>query len=198
MYETVITISRQYGSGGRIIAKRLAEELGIPYYDKEIIQKVSQETGLTEHYIRQTEFQTTGSFLFDLYGMTQIMSPPDQVFISQSKAIKAAAEQGSCVIVGRCADYVLEKRRSCLKVFVMAPMAERVERARTVYHDEASNLESFVQRQDRMRASYYNHFVGRRWGDMNNYDLCISTHIGIENAVETIKRAALAMEEGIR
>lgn len=198
MQETVITISRQYGSGGRIIARRLAEELGIPYYDKEIIQKVSQETGMTEYYIRQNEFQTTGSFLFDLYGMTQIMSPPDQVFVAQSKAIKGAAEQGSCVILGRCADYVLEKRRACLKVFVMAPLEERVARARTEYRDEAANLEAYVQRQDRLRASYYSHFVGRRWGDMSNYDLCISTHIGMENAVEIIKRAAMAMEAGIR
>ena len=101
MQETVITISRQYGSGGRIIARRLAEELGIPYYDKEIIQKVSQETGMTEYYIRQNEFQTTGSFLFDLYGMTQIMSPPDQVFVAQSKAIKGAADPGP--VRGLCA-----------------------------------------------------------------------------------------------
>ncbi|MBM6869737.1 cytidylate kinase-like family protein [Pseudoflavonifractor phocaeensis] len=194
MKHVVITISRQYGSGGRIVAQRLSQLLEVPYYDKEIIQKVSQETGLTEHYIRQNEFQTTGSFLFDLYGMTQIMSPPDQVFVAQSKAIKAAADGSSCVIVGRCADYVLEKRPSTLKVFIMAPLEERVRRAREEYHDTAANLEAFVQRQDRLRSSYYNHFVGRRWGDMSNYDLCISTRIGLENAVEAIRHAALAMD----
>lgn len=197
MKHVVITISRQYGSGGRIVAQRLSQLLEVPYYDKEIIQKVSQETGLTEHYIRQNEFQTTGSFLFDLYGMTQIMSPPDQVFVAQSKAIKAAAEESSCVIVGRCADYVLEKRPATLKVFIMAPLEERVQRAREAYHDTAANLEAFVQRQDRLRASYYNHFVGRRWGDMSNYDLCISTRIGLENAVEAIRHAALAMDASI-
>lgn len=198
MKRVVISISRQYGSGGRIIARRLSEELNIPYYDKEIIEKVAQQTGLTEHYIRQTESRPTGSFIFDLYNMTQTLPLPDQVFIAQSKVIKEAAQKGPCVILGRCADYVLDEFPNCLRVFVMAPLEERVRRAREEYHVETVHMENYVTRQDRYRASYYNHFVGKKWGDMGNYDLCINSHIGIENAVQAIKTAALAMEGDLR
>lgn len=198
MKRVVISVSRQYGSGGRIIARRLSEELNIPYYDKEIIEKVAQQTGLTENYIRQTESRPTGSFIFDLYNMTQTLPMPDQVFIAQSKVIKEAAQKGPCVILGRCADYVLDEFPNCLRVFVMAPLEERVRRAREEYHVETVHMENYVTRQDRYRASYYNHFVGKKWGDMGNYDLCINSHIGIENAVQAIKTAALAMEGDLR
>ena len=198
MKQVVISVSRQYGSGGRIIARRLSEELNIPYYDKEIIEKVAQQTGLTENYIRQTESRPTGSFIFDLYNMTQTLPLPDQVFIAQSKVIKEAAQKGPCVILGRCADYVLDEFPNCLRVFVMAPLEERVRRAREEYHVETVHMENYVTRQDRYRASYYNHFVGKKWGDMGNYDLCINSHIGIENAVQAIKTAALAMEGDLR
>ena len=198
MKRVVISVSRQYGSGGRIIARRLSEELNIPYYDKEIIEKAAQQTGLTENYIRQTESRPTGSFIFDLYNMTQTLPLPDQVFIAQSKVIKEAAQKGPCVILGRCADYVLDEFPNCLRVFVMAPLEERVRRAREEYHVETVHMENYVTRQDRYRASYYNHFVGKKWGDMGNYDLCINSHIGIENAVQAIKTAALAMEGDLR
>ena len=197
MKQVVITISRQYGSGGRILAKRLAEELDVPYYDKEIIQKVSEQTGFTEEYIRQTEARPTGSFLFDLYNLTQVMPLPDQVFIAQSKIIKDAARQ-PCVVVGRCADYVLDDHRCCLRVFLQAPLEERVRRAREEYRVGAVHTESFVRQQDRYRASYYNHFVGRKWGDMGNYDLCVNTHVGLENALTVIRTAAQALDGGIR
>ncbi|MBU5434513.1 AAA family ATPase [Pseudoflavonifractor sp. MSJ-37] len=195
MKQTIISIGRQYGSGGRIIAQRLSEELGIPYYDKELIEKVAEQTGLTENYIRQTEARPTGSFMFDLYNMTQTLPLPDQVFIAQSKIIKEAAQKGPCVIVGRCADYVLDDCPHCLRVFVMAPLDERVRRAREEYHVEAVHLESYVTRQDRYRASYYNHFAGKKWGEMGNYDLCVNSRIGIEETVEVIKQAALALDE---
>ena len=195
MKQTIISIGRQYGSGGRIIAQRLSEELGIPYYDKELIEKVAEQTGLTENYIRQAEARPTGSFMFDLYNMTQTLPLPDQVFIAQSKIIKEAAKKGPCVIVGRCADYVLDDCPHCLRVFVMAPLDERVRRAKEEYHVEAVHLESYVTRQDRYRASYYNHFAGKKWGEMGNYDLCVNSRIGIEETVEVIKQAALALDE---
>ncbi len=193
MKQLVITISRQYGSGGRILARRLSEELGVPFYDKEIIQKVSEQTGLTEQYIRQTEARPTGSFLFDLYSMTQTMPLPDQVFVAQCKYIQDVAKH-PCVIVGRCADYVLEDHPHCLRVFVQAPLEQRVRRAREEYGVDASNVESYVKQQDRYRASYYSHFVGRKWGDMGNYDLCVNSRVGIDQAMAAIKAAALAMD----
>lgn len=193
MKQLVITISRQYGSGGRILAKRLSEELEIPFYDKEIIQKVSEQTGLTEQYIRQTEARPTGSFLFDLYSLTQTMPLPDQVFVAQSKYIQEISKQ-PCVIVGRCADYVLDEHRCCLRVFVQAPLEQRVRRAREEYQVDAPHVESYVKQQDRFRAAYYNHFVGRKWGDMANYDLCVNSRIGLEQAAAAIKAAALALD----
>ncbi|NCE64015.1 cytidylate kinase-like family protein [Pseudoflavonifractor sp. 524-17] len=194
MKHVVISISRQYGSGGRLVAQRLSEVLNIPFYDKEIIQKVSKETGLTEQYIRQMESKPTGSFIFDLYSMTQTMPLPDQVFIAQSRIIKEAAMQGPCVIVGRCSDYVLDEFPSCLRVFVSAPMAERVRRVRETYQVEAVHMENHINRQDRYRASYYSHFAGKKWGDMSNYDLCVNTRIGVEQAVKVIQTAALSLD----
>ncbi|MBS5135264.1 MAG: cytidylate kinase-like family protein [Oscillospiraceae bacterium] len=195
MKQVVISISRQYGSGGRTIARRLSEALEVPYYDKEIIQAVAERTGLTENYIRQAETRPTGSFMFDLYNMTQMLPLPDQVFIAQSKIIKEAAQKGPCVIVGRCSDYILDEFPNCLRVFVMAPLEERARRAREEYGVESVHIENYVTRQDRYRASYYNHFVGKKWGDMNNYDLCINSRIGIEESVKAIQAAALAMDE---
>ena len=187
MQETVITISRQYGSGGRIIARRLAEELGIPYYDKEIIQKVSQETGMTEHYIRQNEFQTTGSFLFDLYGMTQIMSPPDQVFVAQSKAIKGAAEQGSCVILGRCADYVLKDREDCINVFICADKEDRKKRISRIYGLSERKAAEKIRKTDRERRYYYEMHTGLEWGDIGSHQMLFNaSRLGIDRIVDIL------------
>ena len=122
MKHIVITIGREYGSGGRLIAKRLSEEMGITFYDKQLITEVAKKTGFSENFIRDTEHQRpTNSFLYDLYTTVATPSVPDQVFIAQAKVIKAAAARESCVIVGRCADYILREEPHVLKVFVNAP-----------------------------------------------------------------------------
>ena len=194
MERIVITIGREYGSGGRLIAKRISEELGITFYDKQLIAAVAKKTGFSENFIRDAEHQRpTNSFLYDLYTAVQTPSVPDQVFIAQARIIKEAAARESCVIVGRCADYVLRDTPHCLKVFVNAPLDQRVRRAREEYGVQESNLEAYVIRQDKARASYYNYFANGRWGQSREYDLCINSRIGIEAAVETIKAAALAM-----
>ena len=156
MKHVVITIGREYGSGGRLIAKKLSEELGITFYDKELIAAVAKKTGFSENFIRDTEHQRpTNSFLYDLYTAVQTPSVPDQVFVAQAKVIKEAAAKESCVIVGRCADYILRDDPCLLSVFVHAPLDERVRRARVEYGVEQANLENFVIRQDKARASYY-------------------------------------------
>ena len=198
MKHVVITIGREFGSGGRIIAKRLSEELDIPFYDKEIIQEVAKRTGLSENYIQTAEQRPTGSFMYDLYCAVQSTSIPDQVFIAQSKIIKEAAMSGPCVFVGRCADYVLRNFEHCLRVFITAPLAERTRRAFEEYHVEMENLESYVNKRDKQRASYYNYFSTNRWGARDTYDLCVSSHIGIENTVAVVKAAALGLDAGIR
>lgn len=194
MKHIIITIGREYGSGGRLIAKRLSEEMGITFYDKQLITEVAKKTGFSENFIRDTEHQRpTNSFLYDLYTTVATPSVPDQVFIAQAKVIKAAAARESCVIVGRCADYILREEPHVLKVFVNAPLDQRIKRAREEYGVTEPNLESYVIRQDKARASYYNYFATGRWGQSREYDLCINSRIGIDAAVKVIKAAAQAM-----
>ena len=194
MKHIVITIGREYGSGGRLIAKRLSEEMGITFYDKQLITEVAKKTGFSENFIRDTEHQRpTNSFLYDLYTTVAPPSVPDQVFIAQAKVIKAAAARESCVIVGRCADYILREEPHVLKVFVNAPLDQRIKRAREEYGVTEANLESYVIRQDKARASYYNYFATGRWGQSREYDLCVNSRIGIDTAVKVIKAAAQAM-----
>ncbi len=194
MKHIVITIGREYGSGGRLIAKQLSEEMGITFYDKQLITEVAKKTGFSENFIRDTEHQRpTNSFLYDLYTTVATPSVPDQVFIAQAKVIKAAAARESCVIVGRCADYILREEPHVLKVFVNAPLDQRIRRAREEYGVTEANLESYVIRQDKARASYYNYFATGRWGQSREYDLCINSRIGIDAAVKVIKAAAQAI-----
>ena len=193
MKHVVITIGREYGSGGRIIAKRLAEELEITFYDKQLIAAVAKRTGFSENFVRNAEHQRpTNSLLYDLYTAVQTPSVPDQVFIAQAKIIREAAEKESCVFVGRCANYILREEPRCLSVFIHAPMEERVRRAREEYGVQENNLEAYVVRQDKARASYYNYFATGKWGQCREYDLCINSSIGLDTAVEIIKAAALA------
>ena len=198
MKHIIITIGREYGSGGRLIAKQLSEEMGITFYDKQLITEVAKKTGFSENFIRDTEHQRpTNSFLYDLYTTVATPSVPDQVFIAQAKVIKEAAARESCVIVGRCADYILREEPHVLKVFVNAPIDQRIRRAREEYGVTEPNLESYVIRQDKARASYYNYFATGRWGQSREYDLCVNSRIGINAAVKVIRAAAQAMlDEG--
>ena len=194
MKHIIITIGREYGSGGRLIAKQLSEEMGITFYDKQLITEVAKKTGFSENFIRDTEHQRpTNSFLYDLYTTVATPSVPDQVFIAQAKVIKEAAARESCVIVGRCADYILREEPHVLKVFVNAPIDQRIRRAREEYGVTEPNLESYVIRQDKARASYYNYFATGRWGQSREYDLCVNSRIGINTAVKVIRAAAQAM-----
>ena len=127
MHYPVITISREYGSGGRAIGERLAKELGVPFYDKELIFMAAKESGLSEEYIKKTEQMKSTSFLYGLYMSAQQLPMNDQIFLVQSKIIRQVAQEGPCVIVGRCADYVLRERKDLLSVFIHAPVAFRAD-----------------------------------------------------------------------
>ena len=186
----VITISREYGSGGRTIGEKLAKELGIPFYNKELILMAAKESGLSEEYIKKTEQMKSTSFLYGLYMGAQALPMNDQIFLVQSKIIREIAEEGPCVIVGRCADYILREREDLLNVFIHAPLAFRAQRAKKVYEKEASNMEDFVKKQDKKRASFYNYFSQNKWGDARHYHLAISSEFGVDFAVEVLKHAA--------
>lgn len=144
MHYPVITISREYGSGGRAIGERLAKELGVPFYDKELIFMAAKESGLSEEYIKKTEQMKSTSFLYGLYMSAQQLPMNDQIFLVQSKIIRQVAQEGPCVIVGRCADYVLRERKDLLSVFIHAPVAFRADRAQKVYVKRPGNMEDFV------------------------------------------------------
>ena len=195
MAHTVITIGRQFGSGGRIVAQRVAESLRIPFYDKAVIDLAAKETGLSEEFIRQAEQKKTSSFLYNLYMSTQNLPVSDQVFIAESDVIRKVAAVGPCVIVGRCADYVLRNQEGVLNLFIHAPLDERIFRAKEEYKVEAADVRAYVLKQDKHRAAFYEHFSDRVWGKAENYHLAINSTIGLDTTVDLI--LALAEERGL-
>ena len=193
--KTIVTIGREYGSGGRLIAQKVADLLQVPFYDKELIEEICRKTGYSEEYVKHSDMRPTGSFLYDLYFSGQVPSVSDQIFVAQSHVIRDLADKGGCIIVGRCADYILHDRKECLKVFVNAPLDERVRRAREDYGVKNDKLESFVTKQDKYRASYYNFFTSGRWGAAANYDLCINSRLGLDVTARIVAEAARELEK---
>lgn len=196
---TVIVIGRQYGSGGHDIGKELAEKLGFAFYDNEIIQMTAGSTGYTPKFVQEHEENMTNSFLYDLVSQMYIYSdtqeaPRDAIFESEGEVIRSLADQGNCVILGRCADYFLRDRRDCLKVYLHAPEDYRVKRIMNTENLSEENARQKVRRMDRRRSDNYHYYTRRIWGHSKNYDLTIDTSIGAE-AVEEIIRRALELRE---
>lgn len=195
MAGSVITISRQYGSGGRYVGKKLADRLGIPFYDNELISMAAKESGFAESLFENAEKNTTYSLLYSLSmfgtGTGGMYGLPlsDKVFLIQSDIIKQVAEKGPCVIVGRCADYVLRERRDVIHFFLHSDIDARVKRAMTYYHLEEKKAKEAIEKTDKKRAAYYNYYTGERWGDIKNYHLALNTDsVGIDNAVDILAR----------
>ncbi len=192
----VITIGRQFGSGGRAIGKLVAEKLGIPFYDKEIIKKMAQESGLSHEILDDYDEKPTNSFLYSLslgaytYGnsVTGIPEMPmsDKIFVIQSDVIKKLAKEGPCVIVGRCAESILQDNADFLSVFIHADFDARIKRVAEydgISHDVAAEK---IRKTDKKRASYHNYYSELKWGAATSYDLCINSKIGIETAANII------------
>jgi cytidylate kinase len=190
--KTVILISREYGSGGRGIGEKLAKELNIPFYDKEVIRLACQESGFDVSLFENTEEQTKSplSYLLSMYYATvspSELSLNDQVFLIQSKVIRDLAKE-SCVIIGRCADYILKDHDDVLRIFVHADLEDRIERVIDEYGDEDDNIKGKITRIDKNRATYYNYYSNRRWGDLANYDLSLNTSkVDVDTCVALIK-----------
>ncbi|NLW47061.1 MAG: cytidylate kinase-like family protein [Firmicutes bacterium] len=198
MKHYIVTIAREYGSGGRLIGRRLAQELNIPFYDKELITLAAQESGFAEDFIEKIEQKRRVNFLDNLYMTGQELPVAEQVFLTQSQVIRKIAEKESCVIVGRCADYVLRDFVNCLRVFVHAPLEWRIKCVRDEYHETASNFEDYLRKQDKNRAGYYNYFTQNKWGKAQNYHLSIDSSIGISAVARVLKEMVLAFAEGER
>ena len=186
MKKTVITISREYGSGGRIIGKKLAEALGISFYDGELLSLVAKESGYTEEFVRQNDQKKTQSLLYHLYMGSQILPASDMIFIAQSRVIKDLYSKESCVIVGRCADYVLRGKEDVINIFIHAPIESRAERVKNEYGEQADNYIGHVKKKDKSRVAYYNYFADDSWGKTQTYDLSVNSDVGVDNAVKII------------
>jgi cytidylate kinase len=196
MKQVIITIAREYASGGRLIGRELARELKIPFYDKELIALAAQESGLAADFIEKMEQKKTVNFLYNLYMTSQELPAAEQVYLAQCQAILKIAHQGPCVIVGRCADYVLRDFDNCLRVFIHAPLEWRIKCLRDVYHESVTNYADYLQKQDKNRAGYYNYFTQNKWGKAQNYHLTIDTSIGIPAAARVLKELATAFAAG--
>lgn len=197
MEPIVITIAREFASGGSEIAQAVADKMGIPLYNKELITRAAKKSGLTEEAIAASENQRSGSLIYSLYMMGNTMPLADQVYILQSNVIKELAAEGSCVILGRCGDYVLRERPNVLSVFIYAPLEERIARAKArPGAKELADRQWEVQlaKHDRTRASYYNYYTENRWGEAKNYDLCLNAALGLDSCANLIVDAARAME----
>lgn len=189
--DIIITIGRQYGSGGREIGQKLAKELNIPFYDKELLSIAAKESGIAKELFESNDEKPNNSFLYSLvmgnYGTTDLPLN-HKIFLAQFDAIRKVAEEGPCVIVGRCADYALEQNFNCVNVFVHADMKTKVDRVIASYGVPTDKAEDKIIKTDKQRAKYYEFYTGKKWGNLENYDLTLnSTAIGIDNCVKLIK-----------
>lgn len=192
----IITISREFGSGGHSIGKDLAAKLGWKFYDKELVDKASEESGFSSDFIEQNgEYAgATNSFLFNLSLGASLgsgtMSMYDRIFIAQSKIINDIADEGHCVIVGRCADYILQNREDCLNVFIHADNESRKKRIMERYSDSDKPIEKRISDKDKRRKVYYKNYTGKNWGDVANYHISLdSGKLGGDKCVEIIINA---------
>lgn len=196
MRNYVITIARGYGSGGKTIGKMLAERLNISYYNRELLRIASDESGIHERFFDQADERgRTGLFQQSRVYKGEVISPDRSDFVSednlfnyQAKAIKNLAEKESCVIVGRCADYVLKDMPNLVRVFVHAPMESCINTVMELYGVSRKEAEKTILATDKSRSSYYKRYTGQEWNNATNYDLCLnSEELGFERSVELIE-----------
>ena len=188
MKNRIVTISREFGSGGRTIGKAVAQKLGIPCYDAEIIQKIAQESGFSEGYIRAAGEYTPGSALANLFS-NRAYGPTNEDYLwnIQYNLITELAQKEACVIVGRCADYILRDTADCLKVFIHADMYFRTKRIVEVYGERENSPEQRIKDKDKRRAAYHRFYTNRKWGQSQNYHITLdSGALGLERCTEII------------
>lgn len=188
MNNRIITISREFGSGGRTIGKMVAQKLGIPCYDAELIEKIAQQTGYTSDYVRMDGEGASEGWLSNIF-TNRAFGPTnqDKMWEVQSRIILELSEKGPCVIVGRCADYVLRGRADCLNVFIYAAPEKRAERIVKEYGEREESPEMRIKEKDKRRAAYHRFYTDMKWGHAQNYDLCLdSGTIGIEKCAALI------------
>ena len=194
---TIITIGREYGSAGREIGYKVADELGIKLYDKEMLARAAKESGICEEIFQSHDEKPTNSFLYSLVmdtysmgysGNTYTDMPINhKVFLAQFDAIKKIADEGPCILVGRCADYALESYPNVVSVFIHADLQSRIRRIARLYDLTDAKAKDVIVKTDKKRASYYNYYTNKKWSDAESYELCLtSSELGIEGTAQAI------------
>jgi len=194
MKKTIITISRQFGSGGRTVGRIVAEKLGIPFYDKELVEQVALDSGFAENFVEEHGEHSPGKTIFSyafapqgVPGVMNGLSTADFLWSVQCKAILQLADKGSCVIVGRNADYVLKDRKDAFHVYIYADMDFRKDRIVRLYGESEKSPQARLMEKDKRRSVNYQHYTGKTWGASENYDICLNTStIGVEKAADII------------
>lgn len=203
---TIITIGRQFGSGGREIGETLAKELGIPFYDRDLLTRAAKESGFCEEMIKVHDERPTNSFLYNLvmdtysfgYNSAAMVDMPmsQKVFLAQFDAIRKIADEGPCVIVGRCADYALAEYDNCLNIFIHGNEKCKIERIMKKYELPLQKAKDMIIKKDKQRQSYYNYYSSKKWGRADSYDLSINSSVlGVEGSVKLIKQFIMDFEE---
>lgn len=195
--KTIITIGRQAGSGGREIGEKLAKHYNIGFFDRELLSRAAKESGFCEEMIQMHDEKPINSFLYNLvmdtysfgYNTSNVVDMPisHKVFLAQFETVKKIAEEGPCVIVGRCSDYALSEYDNVLKLFIYADEDDKVERLSKRFNLSAKEAKELMQKTDKKRSSYYNYYSPKKWGRAESYDLCInSSLLGIDGTVDLI------------
>ena len=204
--KTIITIGRQFGSGGKEVGIRVAKELGIPFYDKELLQEAAKKSGMCEKIFENFDERPKSllysiamdSYMFGLPGGGIGDSLEQQVYLATFNTIRQIAEKGSCVMIGRCADYALADNPDLLSLFIYAPMDVRVQRVAKRQNISPEKARSLILKTDKRRASYYEYYSSRKWGAVDSYDFCLdSSYLGIGRTVELIQTMVAHKEHPI-
>ena len=206
---TIITVGRQFGNGGREIGYMVADKLGIKLYDKEMLQRAAQDSGICEELFESHDEKPSNSFLYSLVmdtysmgysGSTYNDMPINhKIFLAQFDAIKKIANEGPCILVGRCADYALEGYPNLLSVFIHADLDARIKRIAKKYDLTDAKAKDLIIKTNKKRASYYNYYTDKRWGDADSYDVCLdSSVLGLEGTAEAIIKLIEVKEKGIK
>lgn len=194
---SIITISRSFGSNGREIGRRVAEHYNIKWYDKDLMKRAAQESGLCTEIFENLDEKPTSSFLYNLvmdsysfgFSSSSYVDMPigHKVFLAQFDAIKKIADEGACVIIGRCADYALSDYKNCINLFIYSDFDERVKHIMDRYSLSEDKAKEMINKKDKQRSNYYNFYSNKKWGKAESYDLCIdSSLLGIDGTVELI------------
>jgi hypothetical protein len=207
-HKIVMNIGREFGSGGREIGKLAADKLGIPYYDKKLVALAAARSGLHPEYVSSLDEKSASSFFYffaepmpatgkgSFSGMN-FQPPADRLFLAQSEVIRDIAENGGAVIVGRCADYVLQLKRPLLNVFIQAPLESKIQRVMARHDLDEKGAAALIAKTDKQRAGYYLRFTGEKWGDRKRFHLVISSAIGPEETADMIADYYLHAESAL-